>query len=90
MAKAVEHPVHLGRDLRGWCKQDVRVDVALQCFARAADLAAYEGACTAQVHGPVQAQHIAVQACHLGQPQAAAFGEHDAGDALAVVLGLQL
>ena len=42
LAKAVEHPVYLGRDLRGWCKQDVRVDVALQCFARAADLAAHE------------------------------------------------
>ncbi|MEY3637421.1 MAG: hypothetical protein RIR68_554, partial [Pseudomonadota bacterium] len=74
-AKAVQHAVHLGRDLRGWRKQDVGVDVALQRFAGAADFAAHESPGTAQVHRPVQAQHIAVQARHLGQPQAAAFGE---------------
>ena len=42
LAKAVQHAVHLGCDLRGWRKQDVGVNVALQRFARAADLATHQ------------------------------------------------
>jgi hypothetical protein len=41
----------------------------------------------AQVHGPVQAQHLAVQRLHVLQPQAAALGEDDARHDLAVHAG---
>jgi hypothetical protein len=44
----------------------------------------------AQVRRPVQADHVSAGGGDLVQPQAAALGEHDGRDALAVVLTLQL
>ena len=53
-AKAVQHPVHLGGDVLGRCKQNIGIDIALQGLARTAGLAADQLARCAQVHGPVQ------------------------------------
>ena len=89
-AKAVQHAMDLGGDLRGWRKQDVGVDVALQRLARAADLTAHQTSCGAEVHGPVQAQHLTVQVFHLGQPQTAALGEHQPRNDGTVVAALEL
>src|SRR5438270_11100996 len=49
-----------------------RIEVALQRLA-AADLFAR----LAQVHGPVHAQHVAIESLHLAQPGAPTFREHD-------------
>ena len=89
-AKAVQHPVHLGGDVLGRCKQNVGIDIALQGLARTAGLAADQLARRAQVHGPVQAKYLAVQVFHLGQPQTAAFGKHNARDDVAVMAALEL
>ena len=67
-AKAVEHTAHFFLDARRWCKQDVRVDIALQGLSRSAHLATHQGSCFTQVDRPVQAQHLAVELAHLRQP----------------------
>ena len=90
LTKAVEHAAHLGGNRLGRRKQHVRVDVALQRLAGAADGAAHHGTGFGQIHGPVQAQHLAVEVGHLGQPQTAAFGEDQAWNHRAVMAALQL
>ena len=64
-AKAVQNPNHFIFDALRRCKQHIGVDVALQCFAWAAHLAANHGAGFAQVHGPVEAQDFAVELAHF-------------------------
>ena len=75
-AKGVQHLDHFGFNLRRWGKQHVGVQIALQGLA-----ATRNGAGFGQVHCPVQAQHVAVELFHFVQPQAAALGEHNAGNA---------
>ena len=87
--KTVKHPMHFFLNLGGGCKQDIGVDVALQRFARPIHRAAHHLARTAQVHGPVKAQHFAVELAHLFKPQTAALGEHNAWNFDALVLFLQ-
>ena len=89
-AEAVEHAAGLLGHLIGRRKQHIGVDVALQRLAGTADLPPHHRAGFAEVHGPVQAQHLAVKFAHLLQPQAATLGEHDPGDACTGVLGLEL
>lgn len=67
-AKAVEHPAHFSGNVLGRCKQNVGIDIALQGLARATGNAADQLARFAQMHGPVQAQNLAIQVFHVGQP----------------------
>ena len=61
----------------------------MQGFARAIHGTPHHLAGASQVHGPVQTQHVAIELTHLFKPQAAAFGENNAGNAHAQVLFLQ-
>jgi len=88
-AKAVQNPNDLFLNLGGGCKQDIGVDVALKRFARPIHGAAHHLARTAQVHGPVKAQYLAVELAHLFKPQTATLGKHNAWNFDALVLFLQ-
>jgi hypothetical protein len=80
-AVGVEHLAGFGGDGFGAAEQHGRVEVALQ-----RDLVADQAPGGADVHRPVEADCVGAAVGDVGQPQAAALGEHDARDALAVLL----
>ena len=77
-AITVEHLDRFRRHDFRRCKQDARIEIALQ-----SDPVADTPARVAKIDRPVEADGIATTAGDRFQPQAAAFGKHDDGDAVA-------
>ena len=90
LAKAVQHPGHFSFYLRRLGKQHIGVYIALQRLARAAHSAAHQRARLGQVHGPVQAQHLAVERGHVIKPQATALGKHQTRNLHAIMFTFEL
>ena len=72
--KISQHRTHFSRYRLRRREEHIRIDVALHGLARALQNAARSPKATR----PIQPNHLARQIAHAVQPQAAAFGEHDA------------
>src|SRR3569832_2257426 len=84
-AKTLEYLAGLAVDSASIGEQHSWVEISLQDLG-----GADKGACSTEIHGPVDAEHLAIELFHLLEPCTSAFREHDPRDRGARVLALEL